>query len=78
MAKKMIIGDTPARMAEQLKEMLGEDNAFFAGLTLGRPPDDREKVRHYLANGGAEDFARRHRDDFLKEVEVEEEEEDEI
>jgi len=47
-------------LEEQLSEMLGPFNLWVAGQTLGHSPSDSEAVKHYIENGGAEDFAHRH------------------
>ena len=47
-------------LAEQLNEMLGSFNRWVTGVALNHPPSDSEAVKHYIQNGGAEDFARRH------------------
>ncbi len=45
---------------EQHKEMLGEDNRNYARRALGHEPTDEELVWHYINNGGAKDFSKRH------------------
>lgn len=44
----------------QLAEILGEDNLQYATNVIGRTPTVGELVAHYCANGGPEDFERRH------------------
>lgn len=48
---------------EQQKEMLGEDNRNYTRMVLGHEPTDEELVWHYINNGGAEDFSKRHGDE---------------
>ena len=45
----------------QLAEILGEDNRRYAENALGRPAKVGDLIVHYTQNGGAEDFARRHK-----------------
>jgi len=55
----------PSRLTheEQQKEMLGEDNRNYTRMVLGHEPTDEELVWHYINNGGAEDFSKRHGDE---------------
>ncbi|MDQ5958049.1 MAG: hypothetical protein QG665_395 [Patescibacteria group bacterium] len=69
--KKFVI-DAAARMRAQLEEMMGDVNRWFTGLAVGHDPNPHEMALHYINSGGAEDFARRHENDFLVEVEEEE------
>jgi len=69
---KKIVVDAAARMQAQLTEMLGDLNRWFTGIAVGHDPNPHEMVMHYIHSGGAEDFARRHENDFLVEVEEEE------
>lgn len=51
--------DQKTYMQEQIREMLGEVNRWFAGEALHRPPSDSEAVMYYIEHGGAVDFRRR-------------------
>jgi len=48
------------RIRQQLAEALGPDNKWFCSQKSGHEVTDPETlVKHYIKNGGAEDFARR-------------------
>ena len=48
------------RTRKQLAEALGPDNKWFCSQKSGHEVTDPETlVKHYIKNGGAEDFARR-------------------
>ena len=47
-------------------EMKSTDNEWLTGLEVGHQPDTNEKALNYFKNGGAEDFAIKHR--WLKEA----------
>ncbi|MFH1111470.1 MAG: hypothetical protein V1712_00145 [Patescibacteria group bacterium] len=55
---------TPLSLKEyeelQIKEMLGQDNEYFAGRELGHSPTDEEAAEYYVEHGGAEHFAKEH------------------
>ncbi|MEX0919037.1 MAG: hypothetical protein WDZ85_03715 [Candidatus Paceibacterota bacterium] len=51
--------DLAAWNQEQIAEMLGDDNRYFAGQRFGHSPTKQEAVRHYVECGGPTDFARR-------------------
>ncbi len=45
---------------EQYKEIVGEDNRNHTRIALGHEPTDEELAWHYINNGSAEDFSKRH------------------
>lgn len=51
---------------KQKEEILGDDNMSFAREKLGHHPSDDEAARHYIENGGADDY--RKRNGYLLEV----------
>ncbi len=38
---------------EQLVEAYGDDNRYYAGLSLGHAPTQKEALEYYLGHGGA-------------------------
>jgi hypothetical protein len=46
---------------EQIAEMLGHDNKYYAGLALGHDPSPDEAARHYVEHGGCANFRQRKR-----------------
>ncbi len=50
----------------QIIEALGDFNRWFASQKLGRRATDEEAVFHYGTDGGAVDYARRHRRPLAK------------
>lgn len=40
-------------------EILGSDNMWFTGVTIGHHPTPEEAARHYVENGGPENFQKR-------------------
>jgi hypothetical protein len=46
-------------LKEQIKEMEGPDNTWFATQALGHTPTQSEAAEHYIKHGGAADFAKR-------------------
>ncbi len=46
-------------LEEQVREIQGDDNRYFAGEALGHEPTRSEAALHYVAHGGAVDFAKR-------------------
>jgi hypothetical protein len=42
------------------EDILSSDNRWFAGEVLGHEPSDDEAALHYIKNGGADNFSKRH------------------
>lgn len=72
--KKKVATNVDLFLTLQMREMLGDLNRYYASLVLGHPPNDSEAVMHYIFNGGAVDFRRRHENDPRFFVEIEEKE----
>lgn len=51
--------EVDVRNRAQIEEAQSDENRWYAGEDLGRPPTDREALMHYIKHGGAEEFARR-------------------
>lgn len=48
------------RLLEQLCLALGDDNRYYASLSLGRYATDNEAFDHYVLNGGKKAFDQAH------------------
>lgn len=58
--------DLNGYISAEKEDILGEKNMYYTAKKLGRTPTEDEAAHHFVSNGGAEDFERRRKQDFVR------------